>query len=64
MDLIILHNGIYHLFPVTMEMVAGEIWKDCFDLCEILRNKLAVYQSDINQWTIGKDKFFFGCVCK
>ena len=64
MDLIILHNGIYHLFPVTMEMVAGEIWKDCFDLCEILRNKLAVYQTDTNTWTIGKDKFFFGCICK
>ena len=64
MDLIILHNGIYHLFPVTMEMVVGEVWKDCFDLCEILRNKLAVYQSDINKWTIGDNKFFFGCICK
>ena len=64
MDIIILHNGIYHLFPVTMEMVAGEIWKDCFDLCEILRNKLAVYQTHTNTWTIGEGKFFFGCICK
>ncbi len=59
MDIIILHNGIYHLFPVTMEMVAGEIWKDCFDLCQILRNKLAVYQTDTNTWTIGEGKFHY-----
>jgi len=64
MDLIILHNEMYHLFPVTMEMVAGEMWEDCFDLCRILREKLAVYESKTNQWLVGKDKIFFGCVCK
>ena len=63
MALIILHDGMYYLFPVTMEMVAGEVWKDCFDLCGILREKLAVYKSEINQWLIGQGKVFFGCTC-
>ena len=63
MDLIFFQNGMYFVVPVTMELVAGEIWKDCFDLCEILRNKLAVYQTDTNTWNIGEGKFFFGCIC-
>jgi hypothetical protein len=63
MDLIILHDGIYHLFPVTMEMVAGEIWKDCFDLCDILREKFSTYQDNINKHVIKEGVFFYGCIC-
>ena len=63
MTLIILHDGMYYLFPVNMEMVAGEVWKDCFDLCGILREKLAVFKSETNQWLIGQGKVFFGCTC-
>ena len=47
MDLIIFNDGLYYLYPVTPELVAGEVWKDCFDLCDILRDKLTVYNSDI-----------------
>ena len=64
MELIIFQDGLYYLFPVTLEMVAGETWKDCFDLCEILRNKISTYQDNINRWVIGKNTFFFGCICK
>jgi hypothetical protein len=39
LDLIILHEGMYQLVAVTPELVAGEVWKDCFDLCDILREK-------------------------
>ena len=43
MDLIILNDGLYQLIPVTKEML-GEIKIfteiDCFDLCDILREKL------------------------
>ena len=63
MTLIILHDGMYYLFPVTMEMVAGEVWKDCFDLCGILREKLAVFKKETNQWLIGQGKVFYGCIC-
>ena len=63
MDLIIFNDGLYYLYPVTPELVAGEIWKDCFDLCGILREKLAVYKSETNQWLIGQGKVFFGCSC-
>jgi len=63
MDLIIFNDGLYYLYPVTPELVAGEVWKDCFDLCGILREKLAVYKSETNQWLIGQGKVFFGCTC-
>jgi len=47
-----------------MELLAGEIWKDCFDLCDILREKLTVYNSELNQHVLKNGSLFFGCVCK
>ena len=64
MDLIIFQDGLFFVVPVTVDLLAGEIWKDCFDLCDILRDKLTVYNSDINQWLVGENKIFFGCICK
>ena len=64
MDLIIFNDGLYYLYPVTPELVAGEIWKDCFDLCDILRAKLTVYNSELNQYVIKNGSVFFGCICK
>lgn len=63
MDLIILHEGMYQLVAVTPELVAGEVWKDCFDLCDILREKLAVYNGEINKHVLKDGRFFFGCIC-
>ena len=63
MDLILFHDGVYYLVPVTMKLLAGEIWKDCFDLCDILRAKLTVYNGEINRHVLKNGSFFFGCVC-
>jgi len=62
-DLIIFQDGIYYLFPVTAEMVAGETWKDCFDLCDIVREKFIVYNGELNQHVLKYGSFFFGCMC-
>ena len=63
MDLIILHEGLYYLIEVTKEMVQGAVYKDCFDLCDILRAKLTVYNSELNQHVLKNGSFFFGCIC-
>ena len=63
MDLIILHYGLYHLVEVTKEMTEGHVFKNCFDLCDILREKLTVCHTDINKHLLKDGSFFFGCVC-
>jgi hypothetical protein len=63
MDLIILHDGLYYLIEVTKEMVQGAVYKDCFDLCDIMREKLTVYNNDINKHLLKDGRVFFGCVC-
>ena len=45
-------------------MVEGEAFKNCFDLCDIMREKLAVYNNDINKHLLKDGSVFFGCVCK
>ena len=62
MDLIILHEGMYQLVAVTPELVAGKTWTDCFDLCDILREKLAVYNGEINKHVLKDGRFFFGSI--
>ena len=63
MDLIILTDGMYQLVPVTPELIAGETWTNCFDLCDILREKLTVYKEEINRHVLKNGSFFFGCMC-
>jgi hypothetical protein len=69
MDLIILTDGLYHLVPVTKELI-GDIKLvaevDCFQLCEILRIKLSTYYEPPLNAHIMNDGSgdFFGCVCK
>ena len=70
MDLIILTDGIYHLVPVTEEMLANiKLFKDTViysDLCEILRIKLSTYY-DYPMNRHGLDDGtgdFFGCIWK
>ena len=63
MDLIILHDGLYHLVEVTKEMTEGHVFKNCFDLCDIIREKLTVYHADINKHFLKDGSVFFGCVC-
>jgi hypothetical protein len=68
MELIILNDGMYHLVPVTKQMIEGiELFTkvNCFDLCDILRIKLTTYSETINAHMMNDDSGdFFGCICK
>jgi len=71
MELIILTDGMYHLVPVTKEMMESvslvqKIMINCFDLCDILRLKLTTYASDPLNAHVMDDGSgdFFGCICK
>ena len=68
MDLIILNDGLYQLIPVTKKLledivITAEI--DCFDLCEILRIKLAGYVDTLNLHIMNDGSGnFIGCMCR
>ena len=68
MDLIILSDGLYQLIPVTKQMMehmslVGEL--DLFNLCEILRLELTVYDETFNRHVM-KDGSgdLYGCICR
>jgi len=67
MDLIILTDGMYHLVPVTKQMMEGiELFNevDLFDLCDILRLKLTTYmEAPFNQHVMNDGSgYFYGCI--
>ena len=71
MELIILSDGMYHLVPVTKQMIEGitlldRLLVDCFDLCDILRLKLTTYAGDPMNAHVMNDGSgdFFGCICR
>ena len=70
MDLVILTDGLYHLVPVTKEMLANLMLFDetvkYADLCEILRIKLSTYADyPINQHIMNDDSGdFYGSIWK
>ena len=70
MDLIILTDGLYHLVPVTKEMLANiKLFNETVnysDLCDILRIKLSTYHDyPINQHVMNDGSGnFFGCIWK
>ena len=71
MELIILNDGMYHLVPVTKEMMEGvslinKILINCFDLCDILRLKLTTYaEYTINAHVMNDGSGdVYGCICK
>ena len=67
MDLIILNDGMYHLIPVTKQMMEGIILTakvNCFELCDILRLKLTTYSEVLNAHVMNDGSGdFFGCIC-
>ena len=68
MDLIILNDELYHLIPVTKQMLEGiELFDkmSCFDLCDILKLKLTGYVDTLNLH-IMKDGSgsMIGCMCR
>ena len=68
MDLIILNDGMYHLIPVTKQMMEGIILTaevNCFELCDILRIKLTTYSEVLNAHVMHDGSGdFYGCICK
>ena len=68
MDLIILNDGLYQLIPVTKEIMEGIVITaevDCFDLCDILREKLTGYVDSLNLHIMNDGSGnFIGCICR
>ena len=69
MSLIILTDGIYHLVPITKQMMAGiELFNevDLFELCDILRLKLTTYHDyPMNRHVMNDGSgYFFGCIMR
>ena len=67
MSLIILTDGIYHLVPITKQMMAGiELFNevDLFELCDILRLKLTTYHDyPMNRHVMNDGSGdFYGCM--
>ena len=71
MELIILTDGMYHLIPVTKQMMEGislvnKVLIDCFDLCDILRIKLSTWSEPPLNAHVMHDGSgdFYGCICE
>ena len=68
MDLIILTDGLYHLVPVTKEIMEGIVITaetSCFELCDILRLKLTGYVDALNLHIMNDGSGnWIGCMCR
>ena len=71
MEIIILTDGLYHLVPVTKDMLKGlslikEVGITCYDMCDIVRLKLTTYADyHINAHVMNDGSGdFFGCICR
>ena len=69
MELIILTDGMYHLVPVTKQMMESIVLTakgNCFELCDILRIKLSTYiEAPFNQHIMNDGSGdFYGCICR
>ena len=67
-EMIILDDGMYHLIPVTKEMLTDlmlVVEVNCFELCDILKLKLTTYSESINAHIMNDDSGdFYGCICR
>ena len=68
MDIIVLNDGLYHLIPITKDILDGIVLTDeidCLDLCDILRLKLSGYVDTLNLHVINDNSgYFIGCMCR
>ena len=68
MEMIILDDGMYHLVPVTKEMLKDIMLVakvNCFELCEILRLKLTTYSESLKPHMMNDGSGdFYGCMCE
>ena len=67
MEIIILKDGLYHLYPVTKDLFTGATLPetiDCFSLCDVLRMQLTTFIDSIDQHIMTDGGgVFFGCMC-
>ena len=68
MEMIIFDDGMYHLVPVTKEMLTDIVLVakvNCFELCEIIRLKWTTYSEFLNAHVMNDDSGdFYGCICR
>ena len=68
MDIIILDDGMYHLIPITKEMLKDLMLVasvNCSELGEILRLKWTTYSESINAHIMNDGSGdFMGCICR
>ena len=69
MEIIILSDGMYHLIPITKELLEGMVLvqkTDLFELCDILRLKLTTYWDYPYNRHVMNDGSgdFIGCIAK
>ena len=69
MELIILNDGLFHLGPITKQMMADTVLfndVDLFELCEILRIKLTTFlDTPVNQHVMNYGSAdFYGCIMR
>ena len=69
MEIIILSDGMYHLIPITKELIEGMVLVqeiDLFELCDILRLKLTTYWDYPYNRHVMNDGSgdFIGCIAK
>jgi len=66
MDVIILQDGLYHLYPVTKSWFIGVNLPETIDLlslCDVLRNELTTYLNNINKHVMKDGSgIFYGCI--
>jgi len=68
-EIIILSDGMYHLIPITKELIEGMVLvqeTDLFELCDILRLKLTTYWDYPYNRHVMNDGSgdFIGCIAK
>ena len=65
LDIIALQDGLYSLYPMKVKLTN---MMDCFDHCDVIREKITTYLEDRNRHIIKGGKLggaeFFGCMCK
>ena len=66
MDIIVLNDGLYHLIPITKDILDGVVLTDeidCLDLCDILRLKLSGYVDTLNLHVMNDNSGYLLAVC-
>ncbi len=62
LDIIIFKDQMYHVYTIAKDVT------DCFDYCNILREKYTTYLEEMNRYIITSGKLagaqFFGCMCR